>query len=536
MRMIVMVTCLAVLLFSGTVTAKGVDEFVAEAENYRTEGDLIKAVAVLEEAAAAYPDDATVHAYLGRYMGMRAGQAYQSGNQAEAGSFLTESFAHLDKAVSLDPENPRARLHRGIIGVNVPPAFGRLNTAIDDLKYLIQLHEVDPASVPVDMAAEAYEAMGTGYALIKEYQDAIAAWERVVELFPGTESAKSAEGNIAELAAKEAALAEETGVDPAEVPALVKKGKAHIDAGEYEQAERLLRRAVKGDPQNAEAHKQLAIARMIPLRGGYDDRIHEDTDWATNMAFGIMNQLDKAVELAPDDMEARLLHGIMAVNFPFFLGKLDQGIEYLEMAVDSDLPEGQRAEAAYWLGAAYQKKGMSRWIQVVNEYSEQEAARMVLDGMRPRIVHFDLTEHPRPLLVVDFLIAFRDELAPQTAIWIETTDGDFLKTLYVSGFSGYVKDAQVVLPVWASTSEFIDADAVTGASIDTGQHVYTWDLTDGDGNRVEPDTYVVKVEVHHWPSGKYQMAEGEIEIADKETQVTIQEGDFVPYLRLHYLP
>jgi hypothetical protein len=249
-----------------------------------------------------------------------------------------------------------------------------------------------------------------------------------------------------------------------------------------------------------------------------------------------MNHLDKAVELAPDDMEARFLNGMMAVNFPFFLGKLDQGIEYLQMVVDSDLPDADRAEAAYWLGAAYQKKGMSQWIEVVNEYSDEEAARMVLDGMRPRIMHFDPAEHPRPVVAVDFLIAFRDELPPQTAVWIETADGDFLRTLYVSGFSGNVKEVQVVLPVWASTSKFIDADAVTGASIDTGQHIYTWDLKDGAGDPVKPGTYVVKVEVHHWPSGKYQMAEGEIEIGDKETWVTVQKGDFIPHLGLHYLP
>jgi len=538
MKAMFTLTCLVMLVFSGAVTAKTVDEFVAEAERHQTEGDLTKAVALLEEALAIYPDDATVHAYLGLYRGTQAGQAYQAGNQTEAGSFLMESFELLDKAVSLDPDHPRARLYRGLMGVNVPPVFGKLNAAIDDLKHLVQLHEADPANVPVDMVINAYELMGRGYAQINEYQDAIAAWEKVVELSPGTESANAAEANIAELTDKAKAAAAETKVGPGEVPALVDKGKAHIEAGEFAEAEKLLRKAVEADPENADAHKQLAIAMMMPLEGGeiYDKRIHEDTDWATNIAFGIMNHLDKAVELAPDDMEARSLNGIMAVNFPFFLGKLDQGIEYLQMALDSDLPDNTRAEAAYWLGFAYQKKGMSHWIEIVNNYPEEEAARMVLDGMRPRISRFDPAKHPRPILAIDFVIAFHDELPPQTAIWVETPDGEFVRTLYVSGFSGHAKEVQIVLPVWASTSKFADADAVTGASIDTGEHIYTWDLKDGSGNPVEPGKYVVKVEVHHWPSMKYQMVEGEIEIGDRETRVVVQEGDFIPYLMVIYLP
>jgi tetratricopeptide (TPR) repeat protein len=538
MKAMLTLTCLAMLLFSGAVTARTVEEFVAEAEKYQTEGDLDKAVAVLKEAAAAYPDDATVHAYLGLYRGSQAGQAYQAGNQSDAGTFLTESFELLDKAVSLDPDNPRARLYRALMGVNVPPVFGKLNAALDDLKHLVRLHEADPASVPPDMLVNAYELMGQGYSQINEYQDGIAAWEKVVELSPGTESAKAAEANIAELSAKAEAAAAEAKVDPAEVPALVARGKAHNEAGEYGQAEELLRLAVRSDPENAEAHKQLAIAIMMPLEGGetYDERIHEDTDRATNIAFSSMNHLDKAVELAPDDMEARFLNGVSAVNFPFFLGKLDQGIEYLQMVVDSDAPDETKAEAAYWLGFAYQKKGMSHWIEVVNNYPEDEAARMVLDGMRPRIMHFDPAKYPRPVIAVDFLIAFRDELAPQTAVWIETPDGEFVRTLYVSGFSGHAKEVQVVLPVWASISKFVDADAVTGASIDTGEHIYTWDLKDRSGNPVKRGKYMVKVEVHHWPSMKYQLAEGEIEIGDKETQVTVQEGDFIPFLRLHYLP
>jgi len=204
--------------------------------------------------------------------------------------------------------------------------------------------------------------------------------------------------------------------------------------------------------------------------------------------------------------------------------------------VDSDLPADDRAEAAYWLGYGYQKKGMSHWIALVDEHPEAEATGMVLNAMRPDIERFEPEEHPGPVLGIEFLIAFRDELAPQTAVWIETPDEEFVRTLYVSGFSGHVKEVQIVLPVWASATEFAGADAVTAASIDTGQHVYLWDLKGMNGKTVKDGKYVVKVEVHHWPSMKYQMVEGEIEIGDKETRVIVKEGDFLPYLKLTYLP
>lgn len=68
--------------------------------------------------------------------------------------------------------------------------------------------------------------------------------------------------------------------------------------------------------------------------------------------------------------------------------------------------------------------------------------------------------------------------SPQTVLWIETDKGEYVRTVYVSGFSGYAKDAQVVLPNWASGSNFIDADVTTSPSIDLGEHFYVWDLSD----------------------------------------------------------
>jgi hypothetical protein len=156
--------------------------------------------------------------------------------------------------------------------------------------------------------------------------------------------------------------------------------------------------------------------------------------------------------------------------------------------------------------------------------------------MRPHVEHFDRSKYAGPIVVVDFLLGFRDELPPQTAVWIEDAQGNFLKTVYVSGFSGNAKGVQVVLPEYAKISKFGDADAVTGASIDVGHYIYVWDLRDASGKTVRPGTYTVKVEVSYWPSMKYQLVAAAIAVAAGENRKVVQEGDYIPYLEVSYLP
>ena len=111
-----------------------------------------------------------------------------------------------------------------------------------------------------------------------------------------------------------------------------------------------------------------------------------------------------------------------------------------------------------------------------------------------------------------------------------------MKTVYVSGFARNVKGKQVTLPVWAATSEFAGADAVTGASIDVGHYVYTWDCKGLDGKPVKPGKYTAKVEVCHWPSMKYQLAEAAITLGNKGESVRVEEGDYIPSLVVTYYP
>ncbi len=89
----------------------------------------------------------------------------------------------------------------------------------------------------------------------------------------------------------------------------------------------------------------------------------------------------------------------------------------------------------------------------------------------------------------------------QYAVWIEDTKGDIVKTLYVTAFTadgGYTY-RETSLPVWvikanpASLSKE-QIDAFSGATPSSGEHTYTWDLTDQQGNKVEAGNYIYIVE------------------------------------------
>jgi len=331
-------------------------------------------------------------------------------------------------------------------------------------------------------------------------------------------------------------LKEKVQREPDNSALLVELGKTHFDAKQYKEAKKALKEAIKIDESNAEAYKWLVLTLREIAAKGYDEKIYENADYLRNLAFEVYRALDKAVRLAPEDGEIRLLRGIVGVEMPFFVHKLEQGIDDLNRVLQSDVSDSTKAEVLHWLGKAYQKKAMNYWIKVVSKDPNSEEAKAIFDRMRPEVKRFDLSQYQPPVLAIDFILGFRDELEPQTAVWIEDKDGNFVKTIYVSGFSGHVKEKEVRLPKWANSSKFVDVDAVTGASINVGHHIYVWDLKDSVGRRVTAGEYVVKVEVAYWPSMQYQLVSAAVSFGEKGDQTIVEQGKFVPYLKVNYFP
>ena len=84
----------------------------------------------------------------------------------------------------------------------------------------------------------------------------------------------------------------------------------------------------------------------------------------------------------------------------------------------------------------------------------------------------------------------------QYAIWIEDMDGNYINTLYVTGYTakeGYHRRPKSI-PQWvsaASPSEMStsEIDAISGATPRSGDYRVYWDFTDSNGNQVTGTEY-----------------------------------------------
>jgi tetratricopeptide (TPR) repeat protein len=534
--------------FAGPGQAKPVEEYIGEAAGQQQTGDLAGAVTTMEGAIQEHPGSLEAHCYLGLYLGMLAGRTE---DMTAALDLVNRSFEELDRAVGMDSQDLLARYHRGLMGVSVPEFFGRLDQGIDDLELFIERYDTS-SPPPGVQPVKAYDLLARGYRTRGDLERARWAYEQIIDLAPGSELAAAAETDIDDLSRQEKTavaqpaekpssaatqdLEKQAADNPDDLSLLIRLGHAHRREGAHERARETFQAALALDEISAAAHKGLILTIIEQVSRGYDRRIYDNTNLRTNLAFELVKTLDQAVAALPGDLELRLWRGQADVEMPFFVQKLDQGIADLEMIIASEGSDSLKAEALYWLGRGYQKKAHTAWIQVVKEHDESPAADMVFRQMRPGIKHADLSDAQRPTVTIDFVLGFQDELAPQTAVWIETADGQFIKTIYVSGFAGYVRERQVTLPVWGAVSEYVDADAVTGASIDVGHHIYLWDLEDRGGKTVPYGDYVIKVEVSHWPSNLYQIAEAAIEIGKNKNRTVTREGNFIPHLEVTYQP
>jgi tetratricopeptide (TPR) repeat protein len=537
---VLIISCFFIIGFSQTA-----DEYITRAESFNQVGNLEQAVKVMEEAVQKYPDNSSVHSYLGLYLGTKAGKTK---NFMEAGPLMVTGFEMLDKAVALDANNPVARFHRGLMEVKVP-FFNRLDQGIQDLELMIKIGEQSGGKLPVEMMSAAYDFLAEGYQNKQDKEKTLAAYKKVVEIAPATPLAKKAEANIAKLSRPEedtiAGMEKYTdkhidqfkqalSKEPDNPDILVRLGKAYLDTGNFDEAKKALEKAIQIDSTKVEAYKLLIQTIGEIAAQGYDERIYDDTNFRTNLAFGIVELADKAVKIAPDDLELKLMRGRIGVMMPFFVDKLDQAMEDLNLVKNNAVSKELKAEAILWLGIAFQKKATTSWIEVVTSYPQSSASQQALQTMRPGVKHFNRAKYKKPFLMIDFLLGFRDELPPQTAVWIEDKSGKFIKTVYVSGFSGFAKEKQVNLSSWSESSHFKDVDGVTGASIDLGQHIYVWDLKDSEGKKVKPGEYMVKIEVMYWPSMEYECSSAPIKIGKNEEKVVFKEGKLIPYAEVKY--
>ena len=531
---------------------KALEAYISEAQALKGEGKFQEAVEILKEAVDIYPREVDAHLQLGLAWGDFCQKAGETGDMMGAMNGANGFFSEMEEVLELDPKNYDAHFYFGVWGVNVPSFFGKLDAGVKHLEKALSIAKGQSGEGSQERLATIYRFLGQGYRMQERFEDAKTAWGKALELSPegeigdaarvGLESleevraaAKPKKPEKKEESEKVLALKKKLEKSPDDFELLMELGKACFEEENWVEATAIFKKAVELKPEHAEA--QFLLARLVSEDAAkdYDERIYENTDLRTGLAFETAQQLERALQLDPTNSEVKLYYAVSCVEMPFFVGRIDKGLLLLEELVkDENVPEEMRTEALYQLGYGYRKKGTAVWMKLVKDFPRAERVQSVYDEFGLREYGKETMSVEGDKVVVTFHLGFMDELAPQTGLWVEDSEGNFVKTLYVSGFSGYAKEKQVNLPEWAKSSDF-ETDGTTGASIDWGKHSCAWDLADHQGKRVEDGLYRVNIEVSWWPSMKYGRASAEIRVGKTPDEVTVEKGPFIPWLHVQYL-
>lgn len=540
--------CILCLCFSTLAVAKTLDDYMSEAQQLKEAGTMDKAIELLNEAIKEYPDSARTYITLGTYLGERVQKLKDFSAMFPA---ISQIFMLWDKALELEPHNFEARFQRGAWAVSIPKFMGQLEKGIEDMQFITSTLEQSPDPAAQELLIQALYYMAIGTQRTGEYTKAKQLFNKVIDRAPETEFAVRAQTAVENITVVERWLqkrAEGERPDdrlvqtlkaqlegkPDDYATLLSLGKAYFSANKYDRALTVFKKAATLKDNDAELYKLIAQTYEKIASSGYDPRIIVDTDFLTDIAFESIKMLDKAIALAPDDLELRLARATAGIEMPFFVGRLDQSLLDLTLITKSDAPDEIKAQAKYLLGVGYKKKAMSQWIEVVSAYPDASAAQFVFQELYPHVDRLNVAEQKIPYVSIDFILGFKDELAPQTAVWVEDLQGNYIATVYVSGFSGHAKAKQVNLPIWSNKSEFMAVDGVTGASIDLGHHILVWNTKDFRDKRVPEGDYQIHIEVAFWPSMQYQHVEAPIRIGKKEDHALVEEGNLIPYLEVKY--
>ena len=123
----------------------------------------------------------------------------------------------------------------------------------------------------------------------------------------------------------------------------------------------------------------------------------------------------------------------------------------------------------------------------------------------------------------------------QFALWVENADGEVVKILFVTDFTGVkrgYKKREQSLNNWvaiAKPGKMSDAeiDAISGATPKSGIQHFVWDLTDNQGKKVPTGKYFIKLEATLFAGSNVvytgavdlpQPASGEITITMKRSE------------------
>lgn len=166
-----------------------------------------KAFFEIQEMVKKNPKDARALVWLGNGQTVKAGLLASKGKFAESKSFLIESRKTLDKAVSIRPEDPNIYMMRAATlyiqgqywkGPQIPKEnWEKIRDDCLKLEKLLGPNRI--RKVSIHLRGELYGELGIAYKNLGEIKLAAKAFERILDLNPGTEYSERATKELTEI-------------------------------------------------------------------------------------------------------------------------------------------------------------------------------------------------------------------------------------------------------------------------------------------------------------------------------------------------
>jgi tetratricopeptide (TPR) repeat protein len=285
---------------------------------FRTPGHLHEAEATARGLLKTSPNDVDAHKILGRIYLRQLSEAQNSVSSASpSGNALDQAIAEYEKIVSLEPRDVEDRMVLGQLytvkhlpqkaeeqfktaqaiepdSEDVVLNLARLYAESGDLEHAAKVVEAVPES---DRTSKMEFALGAAYDQMKRPKDAIAAYQRAIDIEPGDVRTMGALAqallNDDQLDAAMKEYQQLADADPDDTGTLIHIGEIQRRQGKYDDALATIRKAIKKEPDNLEAGYNEGL--LLDVLGRYDEaaQIYEHMVDLTSHANGAYTSEEK---------------------------------------------------------------------------------------------------------------------------------------------------------------------------------------------------------------------------------------------------
>ncbi|MGA7108163.1 MAG: tetratricopeptide repeat protein [Terracidiphilus sp.] len=285
---------------------------------FRTPGHLHDAELTARGLLKTSPNDVDAHKLLGRIYLRQLSEAQNSvSSSSPSGNVLDQAIAEYEKIVSLEPKDVEDRMVLGQLytvkhepqkaeeqfktaqaiepdSEDVVLNLARLYAESGDIEHAAKVVEAVPES---DRTAKMEFALGAAYDQMKRPKDAIAAYQRAIDIEPGDVRTMGALAqallNDDQLDAAMKEYRELADADPDDMGTLIHIGEIQRRQGKYEDALATIRKALKKEPDNLEAGYNEGL--LLDVLGRFDEsaQVYEHMVELTSHANGAYTSEEK---------------------------------------------------------------------------------------------------------------------------------------------------------------------------------------------------------------------------------------------------